>query len=41
MRGRYETKPEISGWTIYDAATGKLLRFVQHVGTTPTIMVTP
>jgi methylamine dehydrogenase heavy chain len=26
---------------IYDAATGKLLRFVQHVGTTPTIMVTP
>ena len=26
---------------IYDAATGKLLRFVEHVGTTPTIMVTP
>jgi Methylamine dehydrogenase heavy chain (MADH) len=26
---------------IYDAATGKLLRFVQHVGTTPTIMITP
>jgi methylamine dehydrogenase heavy chain len=26
---------------IYDAATGKLLRFVPHVGTTPTIMVTP
>jgi hypothetical protein len=22
MRDRYETKPEISGWTIYDAATG-------------------
>src|SRR5258708_22119316 len=26
---------------IYDAATGKLLRCVEHVGTTPTIMVTP
>jgi methylamine dehydrogenase heavy chain len=26
---------------IYDAATGRLLRFVPHVGTTPTIMVTP
>jgi methylamine dehydrogenase heavy chain len=26
---------------IYDAATGKLLRFVDHIGTTPTIMVTP
>ncbi len=26
---------------IYDAATGKLLRSVDHVGTTPTIMVTP
>jgi hypothetical protein len=20
--GRYETKPEVSGWTVYDAATG-------------------
>jgi methylamine dehydrogenase heavy chain len=26
---------------IYDAASGKLLRSVAHVGTTPTIMVTP
>jgi hypothetical protein len=26
---------------IYDAATGKALRTVPHVGTTPTIMVTP
>jgi len=26
---------------VYDAATGKLLRSVDHVGTTPTIMVTP
>ena len=26
---------------IYDAASGKLLRTVDHVGTTPTIMVTP
>ena len=26
---------------IYDAATGKLLRSVAHVGTTPTLMVTP
>jgi methylamine dehydrogenase heavy chain len=26
---------------IYDAASGKLLRTVEHVGTTPTIMVTP
>ena len=26
---------------IYDAASGKLLRSVDHVGTTPTIMVTP
>ncbi len=26
---------------IYDAASGKLLRSVEHVGTTPTIMVTP
>ena len=26
---------------IYDAATGKLCRSVEHVGTTPTIMVTP
>jgi hypothetical protein len=22
MIDRYETKPEISGWTVYDAATG-------------------
>ena len=22
MCDRYETKPEVSGWTIYDAATG-------------------
>jgi hypothetical protein len=26
---------------IYDAAGGKLLRSVAHVGTTPTLMVTP
>ena len=26
---------------VYDAATGKLLRSVDHVGTTPTLMVTP
>jgi methylamine dehydrogenase heavy chain len=26
---------------VYDAASGKLLRTVDHVGTTPTIMVTP
>jgi methylamine dehydrogenase heavy chain len=26
---------------IYDAASGKLLRSVAHIGTTPTIMVTP
>jgi methylamine dehydrogenase heavy chain len=26
---------------VYDAASGKLLRSVAHVGTTPTIMVTP
>jgi methylamine dehydrogenase heavy chain len=26
---------------IYDAGTGKLLRSVDHIGTTPTIMVTP
>jgi methylamine dehydrogenase heavy chain len=26
---------------IYDAASGKLLRTVDHIGTTPTIMVTP
>jgi len=26
---------------IYDAASGKLLRSVEHVGTTPTVMVTP
>ncbi|MGB6310446.1 MAG: amine dehydrogenase large subunit [Steroidobacteraceae bacterium] len=26
---------------IYDAASGKLLRSVDHIGTTPTIMVTP
>jgi len=26
---------------IYDAASGKLLRTVEHIGTTPTIMVTP
>jgi hypothetical protein len=22
MRDRYETRPEITGWTIYDAVTG-------------------
>jgi hypothetical protein len=26
---------------IYDAASGKLLRSVDHIGTTPTVMVTP
>jgi hypothetical protein len=26
---------------IYDAANGKLLRSVDHIGTTPTVMVTP
>jgi methylamine dehydrogenase heavy chain len=26
---------------VYDAASGKLLRSVEHIGTTPTIMVTP
>ena len=26
---------------VYDAASGKLLRTVEHIGTTPTIMVTP
>ena len=26
---------------VYDPASGKLLRTVAHVGTTPTIMVTP
>jgi methylamine dehydrogenase heavy chain len=26
---------------VYDASNGKLLRTVDHIGTTPTIMVTP
>ena len=26
---------------IYDAASGRLVRSVDHIGTTPTIMVTP
>ena len=26
---------------IYDASSGRLLRSVDHIGTTPTIMVTP
>ena len=26
---------------VYDAGSGKLLRTVEHIGTTPTIMVTP
>jgi methylamine dehydrogenase heavy chain len=32
---------EGTGLDIYDAASGKLLRSVDHVGTSPTIMVTP
>jgi methylamine dehydrogenase heavy chain len=30
-----------SNLDVYDAASGKLLRTVEHIGTTPTIMVTP
>jgi hypothetical protein len=26
---------------VYDAASGKLLRTVEHIGTTPTVMVAP
>jgi methylamine dehydrogenase heavy chain len=32
---------DVPNLDIYDAASGKLLRSVDHVGTTPTIMVTP
>jgi hypothetical protein len=32
---------EGSDLDIYDAASGKLLRSVDHVGTSPTIMVAP
>jgi methylamine dehydrogenase heavy chain len=37
----YSISLESSDLDIYDAASGKLLRSVDHVGTTPTIMVTP
>jgi hypothetical protein len=26
---------------VYDAASGRLLRSVEHIGTSPTILVTP
>jgi hypothetical protein len=32
---------ETANLDIYDAASGKWLRSVEHVGTSPTIMVTP
>ena len=32
---------EGTGLDVYDAASGKFLRSVDHVGTTPTVMVTP
>jgi len=32
---------EASDLDIYDAASGRLLRSVDHIGTTPTVMVTP
>ncbi len=37
----YSISLESTDLDIYDAASGKLLRSVDHVGTTPTIMVTP
>jgi methylamine dehydrogenase heavy chain len=37
----YSISLESSDLDIYDAASGKLLRSVDHIGTTPTIMVTP
>ncbi len=32
---------DVPNLDVYDAASGKLLRSVEHIGTTPTIMVTP
>ena len=37
----YSISLESTDLDIYEAASGKLLRSVDHVGTTPTIMVTP
>jgi methylamine dehydrogenase heavy chain len=37
----YSISLERTDLDIYDAASGKLLRSVDHVGTTPTVMVTP
>jgi methylamine dehydrogenase heavy chain len=37
----YSISIESTDLDIYDAANGKLLRSVAHIGTTPTIMVTP
>jgi methylamine dehydrogenase heavy chain len=38
MYSIYIDKPNLD---IYDAASGKLLRTVENIGTTPTVMVTP
>ena len=37
----YSISIDSTNLDIYDAAHGKLLRSVEHIGTTPTIMVTP
>jgi methylamine dehydrogenase heavy chain len=37
----YSTFLDAPDLDIYDAGSGKLLRTVEHVGTTPTVMVTP
>jgi methylamine dehydrogenase heavy chain len=37
----YSISLEATDLDVYDATSGKLLRSVEHVGTTPTIMVTP
>jgi hypothetical protein len=37
----FSTFIETANLDIYDAASGKWLRSVEHVGTSPTIMVTP
>jgi methylamine dehydrogenase heavy chain len=37
----YSISLERTDLDIYDAASGKLLRSVDHIGTTPTVMVTP
>jgi hypothetical protein len=38
MYSIYIDKPNLD---VYDAASGKLLRTVENIGTTPTVMVTP